>query len=89
MSLGDDTRGGSDSETKSAISKAYELMERYNINSIETERTERDFIVRPVGSRWKKVPTYVKILSRTVSDYYFVKHISKLYYDKSILCETS
>jgi hypothetical protein len=75
MALGDDTRGGSDEETKSALSKAYELMEQYNIHSVETDRTERDFIVRPVGSRWKKVPTYVKVLSHTISEYYFVKYI--------------
>jgi hypothetical protein len=75
MALGDDKSGGTEAETKTALSKAYELMERYNISSIESERTETDFIARPVGSRWKKVPTYIKILAHTISEYYFVKHI--------------
>jgi hypothetical protein len=75
MALGDKERGGTEEESKSALSKAYKLMEEHNIASIETERTDNHFIARPVGTTWKKIPTYIKVLANVVSSHYFVKHI--------------
>jgi len=61
-------------ESELAISKAYELMTKYNISNIEGKK-ERVFISRPVGLIWSKVPHYINILSNIISDNYFVKHI--------------
>ena len=61
-------------ESKIAIAKAYELMVKYNITSINPNQ-EKLFTCRPVGLGWVKIPSYIKSLARIIKDYYFVKHI--------------
>jgi len=69
--------GGSshEAEAESAISKAHELMTKYNISVRERPDSERVYIQRPVGAAYKKMPTYVCTLARLVSRYYYVNYI--------------
>jgi hypothetical protein len=62
-------------ESKSAISKAYALMAKYNISLKDVPDDNRTFVFRPIGKVWGRVPSYVHTLVRTVSRYYFVKAI--------------
>lgn len=62
-------------EAQSAITKAHELMVKHNISLTEIPDEDRRFVGRPVGHVMKKVPTYVKTLTRLISDYYFVNAI--------------
>ena len=62
-------------ESEAAISKAYELMAKYNISLGDLPDEKRAFVFRPVGEIYTKVPEYVKKLARIISEYYFVKHI--------------
>ncbi len=62
-------------EAESAITKAHELMIKYNISLSEVPSDKRVFIGRPVGNIMTKVPTYVKTLVRIIKDYYFVNAI--------------
>jgi hypothetical protein len=63
-----------ESEANLALSKARELMLKYNIESI-SENKEEDYIIRPVGKTYKKIPTYIKEISNLVSEFYFVNVI--------------
>jgi len=72
MALGESSHKA---EAESAIMKAHELMVKHNISLTEIPDEDRNFIGRPVGHAMKKVPTYVKTLTRLISDYYFVNAI--------------
>jgi len=62
-------------EAESAITKAHELMVKHNISLTEIPNEDRTFVGRPVGHSMKKVPTYIKTLTRLISNYYFVNAI--------------
>ncbi|TRZ80177.1 DUF2786 domain-containing protein [bacterium] len=62
-------------EAESAITKAHELMVKHNISLTEIPDEDRTFVGRPVGYSMKKVPTYIKTLTRLISKYYFVNAI--------------
>ncbi len=65
-------------ESQSAIAKAHELMVKYDINhnDITTEsEIDTKYSIRIIGVEWAKVPTYITVLMRLVSEYYNVKYI--------------
>jgi len=62
-------------EAEAAISKAQELMVKYNISMTELPQEKKSFVFRPVGNIYNKVPNYVKVLARLIHDYYFVQYI--------------
>jgi len=72
MALGESNHKG---EAESAITKAHELMVKHNISLTEIPNEDRTFVGRPVGYSMKKVPTYIKTLTRLISNYYFVNAI--------------
>ena len=67
------------SESEAAITKAHELMIKYNITIMDLPSEKRVHISRPVGEIYGKVPIYVKRLARIISNYYFVKYIFMTY----------
>ncbi len=62
-------------EAESAVAKAHELMIKHNISLRDLPKEKRQFVFRPVGEIYQNVPQYVKVLSRIVSQYYFIKYI--------------
>ena len=65
-------------EAELAITKAHELMVKYNISFKEIPKEDRIFLGRPVGDIMKKVPSYLTILTNLISEYYFVNAIFML-----------
>jgi len=64
-----------EAEAKVAVRKAYELMARHNIVSVELPESERKFVFRPVGEVYLKTPHYVRLLAGIMMSSYFVKCI--------------
>lgn len=62
-------------EADLAVKKAYELMAKHNISSMNLAELERRFIARPVGETYLRVPYYVKRLAGLVKKNYFVECI--------------
>jgi len=62
-------------EAEAAISKAQELMVKYNISMLDLPQEKKIFVFRPIGNIYDKVPNYVKVLARLVNAHYFVQYI--------------
>ena len=69
-----------EAEAKVAVRKAYELMAKHNISSVELPEAERKFVFRPVGEVYQKTPHYVKKLAGIMMNSYFVKCIFSYIY---------
>lgn len=61
-------------ESHSAMTKAMELMQRYNIRMAKKDKS-KILISRPIGILWKKMPNYLWSLMRTLQSHYNVKFI--------------
>jgi len=62
-------------EAENALRKAEELMLKYNITSLEAGHEEDEYLFRPVGPIWGRVPNYARDLANTMAEFYFIKHI--------------
>lgn len=68
------TSSSAQGEAENALRKANELMLKYNISSLDDHQPD-EYLFRPVGPVFKKMPNYVRDLANTISQYYFVNHI--------------
>lgn len=69
------TTSSAQGEAENALRKAEELMLKYNIESLEEGHDRDEYLFRPVGPIWGRVPNYARDLANTIAEFYFVKHI--------------
>jgi len=79
MALGESSFKG---ESESALTKAYELMERYKIRVARKQEPGKTFISRPLGVLFRKMPNYVWAIGRLLNEFYNVRYIQMHHYDE-------
>ena len=65
-----------ESEAELFLTKAQELMIRHQIKMVEVCGTERFFVSRPVGPKFKRFPSWLWTMVHLVTEHYHVKAIS-------------
>ena len=70
-------------ESESALTKAYELMERYKIKVAKKQETGKVFISRPLGILFRKMPNYIWAMGRLIAEFYNVKYIQMHHYGEN------
>lgn len=65
-------------EAEKALSKAHELMLRYNIKTLDDHKSD-DYFIRPVGPHFRRMPNYVRDIAGLIQDFYFVNVICCYY----------
>mgnify|MGYP000868127036 CR=1 FL=1 len=69
-----------ENESNLALTKAYDIMLKFNMSYEDLDEVE-DFMSRPVGRDWKKMPSYIHIICDIVEKFYFVNCIIIPYFN--------
>ena len=64
-----------EAEAELFLQKAHSLMTKHNISMQDVTGEDRFFIRRPVGSLYKRFPSYITDIARLCKDHYFVQTI--------------
>lgn len=67
-------------EAEAALNKAHELMLRYNLRQLDLH-VQHQYLFRPVGKPYRRIPGYVWHILGIVGDFYFVQYICRIYED--------
>jgi len=62
-------------EAQAFLQKAQELMVKYNVDKGSRQLQERQFIRRPVGQMYKKLPSYFFDICALLGTHYFVQYL--------------